>query len=357
MKAQQARVLCPDASIQEFDHSPFQEMDEAIETELSVFTTQMEGVWGFGHVGKKKRPDQLILPGSTAIFYLDLGKLRPSHAIVLAQQMLRTLRDDFRLCSSVGLARGKFPALIAARVTHPEYPKLIAPGEEKTFLAPYSITTLPLNRESSRRLEMFGIRTLGTFATLRGADVLTQFGKEGRVFHEWARGNDPRPVTSRPRKPSERLRESFDGAVEDRLVLEGVLERMGCDFEERFAASGMTTGKLELLLHLDNGKTLKAHQVLRAPTQDGRFIGRQLIRLLRQITYTCEVSSLEAIAHDLALPAMRQLGLFEQAPSQYLGDVLDNLSNRSGPEHLYRIADLDSTHWLTEYRYVLEPVA
>jgi nucleotidyltransferase/DNA polymerase involved in DNA repair len=357
MKAAQARALCAGANVQLFDDTPFQEMDEAIEAELSAFTTQIEGIWGFGYVGKKKRPDQSILPASAAIFYLDLGKLRPSEAVDLARQMQRVLRDALALSSTVGLSRGKFPALVAARVTQPAHPKLVAPGDEGAFLAPFTLDILPLNRETNRRLDKFGIRTLGAFAQLPAAAVLTQFGKEGRALHQWAQGRDTRLVVSRPRKPSERLRQSFDGAVENRLALEAVLQQFGCDFEQRLATNGLTTSKLELALHLENGQVLKSHRVLREPAHNGRLIGRYLVRLLSQLTLPCGVDSVEAIAHDLTLPVMQQLDLFGQVtPTRRLTDLLDTLSERFGTEHVYSVTDLDPDHWLPEYRYALEPV-
>jgi hypothetical protein len=117
------------------------------------------------------------------------------------------------------------------------------------------------------------------------------------------------------------------------------------------------TARLELVLHLDNGKTLKSRRILREPLQNGRLIGRQLVRLLAQLALPCGVESIEVIAHELALPIMRQLDLFEQAtPTQRLSDLLDSLSARFGSEHLYAITDLDPDHWLPERRYALEPV-
>jgi nucleotidyltransferase/DNA polymerase involved in DNA repair len=357
MRAQQAHALCPDAHVQAFDASPLEETGEAIETELSAFTTRIEAVWGFGHVGKKKRLDETLLPASAAAYCLDLGKLRGSDAVGLARQMQRILRDNLGLCSSVGLARGKYPALVAARVTQANYPKLIAPGEEAAFLAPFSIYILPLDRETGRRLERFSIRTVGAFAALPGAAVLSQFGKAGRLCHQLARGQDTRPVTSRSRKPSERLCELFDSVVDNQLILQAVLERIGCDFEQRLAVQGLMTGKLELVLHLDNGKTLKARRVLRENLQNGRLIGHQLIRLLSQCSLPCGVVGVEAIAHDLVLPAMQQLDLFEQStPTQRLSDLLDTLAYRFGSEHVYAVTDLDPEHWLPERRYALESV-
>ena len=118
------------------------------------------------------------------------------------------------------------------------------------------------------------------------------------------------------------------------------------------------TSTLELVLCLDDGKTQKARQVLRNPLQNGMLIGRQLIRLLAQLTITCEVVSVEVTARNLAPPVMRQLDLFSYAASaaHRRDDLIVALTARFGTEPLYRVADLDPDYWLPELRFTLEPL-
>jgi nucleotidyltransferase/DNA polymerase involved in DNA repair len=358
MRVRQAHALCPAAAIRLFDEAPFVDLGEAVETALSTFTTRMEAVSGFGYVGKRKKLEHALLPASTACYYLDLGKLRGSDALVLARHMQAVLSQTLALVSTIGLSRGKFPALVASRVAQPDQPKLILPGEEGRFLAPFPVSLLPLDRDASRRLGVFGIQTLGALAQLPRGAVLAQFGRDGRQLHALAQGNDPRPVIARPHKPSERLREALDGAVDNRLVLAALLEQMGCAFEQRLAAQGYTTRSVELILHLGNGKTLKSRRVLREPIQDGRLIGRQLIRLLAGLALPCGVVGVEAAARDLAAPVMQQLDLFAHPSptASRLSDLLETFAARFGTEHLFRVTDLDPDHWLVEERFVLEPV-
>ncbi len=358
MRVRQALALSPDGEIVLFDESPFQYIDEAIETALSVFTTRIEATFGFGNVGKRKKLEHSLLPASSACYFLDLGKLKGSDALVLAQKMQHVLRDDLGLASSIGLSRGKFPALVASRVAALDRPRLLPPGEEGAFLAAYPVKILPLDRETGRRLEVFGLKTLDAFANLPRAAVIAQFGKEGRLLHELAQGNDPRPVIARPRTPSERLQETLDGTVDNRLVLEALLVQMSCALEERLVTRGYLARSLELILHVDNGKTVKTRRVLREPIQNGRLLGRQLARLLSQLALPCGVVAVEVVARDLAAPVMQQLDLFAHpAPSSNrLSDLLETLSLRFGSEHLYTVTDLDRDHWLLEHRFALEKV-
>jgi nucleotidyltransferase/DNA polymerase involved in DNA repair len=358
MRARQAHALVPDADVRPFDDGPFQDRTESIEALLSTFSTRMEAVFGFGYVGKRRRSESAILPASAGLYYLDLGKLRGSDAVSLAQRLQNLLRHNVALDSSVGLSRGKFPALVAARIAQPDHPRLVQLGDEGAFLARFPVSTLPLDRETSRRLEMFGIRTLGAFARLPNAAVLAQFGKEGRALHQLAQGHDTRQVVCPPRPPSERLHQYLEGGVDNRLVLEALLAHMGCTLAERLKAQGMMTSTLELVLQLDNGKALKAKRALREPIQEGRLVGRQLIRLLSQLSISCAVDRVDVVARELAPPVMQQLDLFAHpAPAtNRLSDLLDVLTARFKTEHLYCVTDLDRDHWLPEWRYALEPV-
>jgi nucleotidyltransferase/DNA polymerase involved in DNA repair len=358
MRIRQAHALSPDAEIRSFDEASFLELDEAIETALSTFTNRIEAVFGFGYVGKRRKLEQPLLPASTACYYLDLGKLRGGDAVVIAQHTQSLLKDTLALDSLIGLSRGKFPALVASRTAQIDHPKLIQLGDEGDFLAPFAVNILPLDREASRRLEVFGIRTIGALARLPRAAVVAQFGKEGGFLHELSHGNDHRRVIARPHKPSEHLRKCLDGAVDNRLALEALLKEMGCTFEQELRSKEFTTRSLELVLQLDNGKLLKKRHALREPTQDGGLLGRQLIRMFSQMVLPCGAVSVEAAAHDLAAPVMQQLDLFASpAPTtNRLSDLIEMLSARVASEQLFCVTHLDPEHWLIEQRFVLEPV-
>ena len=125
MRTRQAHALYPDAEVRPYDDWPFQDMAEAMETLLVTFSTRLEMVAGFGSVGNRKKGEHPLLPASSALYYLDLGKLRGSDAVIMAQQLQNILCRDLALDSSVGLSRGKFPALVAARVAQSDHPTVL----------------------------------------------------------------------------------------------------------------------------------------------------------------------------------------------------------------------------------------
>ena len=88
----------------------------------------------------------------------------------------------------VGIADGAFAASLAARRGI-----VVAPGESAAFLAPFPVAALD-RPELAGLLVRLGVRTLGAFAALPGADVLARFGADGAVAHRLARGLDERPL-------------------------------------------------------------------------------------------------------------------------------------------------------------------
>ncbi|HZX03458.1 DNA polymerase Y family protein, partial [Kribbella sp.] len=63
-------------------------------------------------------------------------------------------------------------------------------------------------------LRRLGLRSLGAFAELSGAEVLTRFGPDGAFAHRLARGADDRPVTGREIPPELTRTLDFEPAVD-----------------------------------------------------------------------------------------------------------------------------------------------
>jgi protein ImuB len=125
-----------------------------------------------------------------------------------AERIVEHLAQSCGVEAQIGIAEGTFAAGLAARAG-----SIIPPGETPAFLAGLSITALgrPALADLLRRL---GIHTLGDFAALPAADVLTRFGFDAALAHRLAGGRDSRPLA--PRQPPADLdvTEAFDEPIE-----------------------------------------------------------------------------------------------------------------------------------------------
>ena len=93
----------------------------------------------------------------------------------------------------VGIADGMFAAALAARRG-----AVVPAGHTPAFLAEHPVGVLG-RPELADLLHRLGLHTLGAFAALPPAEVLSRFGLDGAQAHRLARGQDERPVA--PTRP------------------------------------------------------------------------------------------------------------------------------------------------------------
>ncbi len=92
-----------------------------------------------------------------------------------------------------GVGEGKFPALVAARVSQ-GLGATRAPADQAAFLASHSVDLLPVSTGTREALHRFGLHTLGQLAALPSATLVDRFGREGWVAWTLARGDDDSPL-------------------------------------------------------------------------------------------------------------------------------------------------------------------
>lgn len=103
-----------------------------------------------------------------------------------------------RTVCRVGIADGPFAAELAARHRRAiaSGSLVVAPDRAAEFLAPLAISSLE-RPELCDVLFRLGLKTLGDFAKLPGADVLARFAGDGLLAHRLASGLDERPPNTR----------------------------------------------------------------------------------------------------------------------------------------------------------------
>ena len=92
-----------------------------------------------------------------------------------------------------GLGEGKFPALIAARISDPPRATKV-PRDVAAFLSSRPVTLLPVSEVVVSAMHRFGLHTLGQVAAMDQARLVDQFGPEGEWAWNLANGRDDRPL-------------------------------------------------------------------------------------------------------------------------------------------------------------------
>jgi nucleotidyltransferase/DNA polymerase involved in DNA repair len=377
LSLRQARALCPHARFVPADQARYRHAFDALLEVLAGFTPLIE--------------PSLVL--HSALCWLDLGKLGKPEAAEMSRHIGQTLREKVRLAPAIGLAAGKFPSYVAAASLEPNKALILASGREAAFLAPFPLDVLPVNGEMTRQLRLLGIRTLGQLAALPASAVLAQFGVQGQLPHQLARGCDERPVLPRRPQATESASRQFEAPVADGAVLEAALQAMAVELAQRLQARSLIAQELRLILHLEDAAprrrdeaprrrdeaprrrdqaphkgdnaprrrdevTREARLVMRRPTGDPGRLARILYELMARIQVESGITGLEVILTDMRPATGQQLDLFVHRTGQEsrLRHALKDLVARYGAGCFYRVSLINPEAHLPERRFRLQEV-
>jgi len=269
-------------------------------------------------------------------FYLDFAgteRLYPDYEAAL-RRLQAEIRSRTGLSVSVGAARTKVVASIASRLERPRGFRMIAPGEEETFLTPLPVEKLHgIGHVHAGALAERGIATIGQLRQVPKPALQAAFGEAiGQQIWERARGLDGREVLL-PSTPKSVSRETtIEGGTIDTEFLGGLIEylseRIGSTLRE-YGKQARTIG-----LRIRYVDHFSAHQTVRIskPTNDERellaaakdLFGKLFTRRVAVRLVGASVTNLET--------DKRQHELFDTNANRrwYLNRGLDSVRGRYG---------------------------
>ena len=131
--------------------------------------------------------------GELGTAYVGLGGLERMYGgeARLARALLNAVSPDLQ--PRVGLAHGKFPAYMAARISGP-HGAFRVPANVGAFLAPHSINLLPVSSRLKEEMHRMGLHRMGAAASMSRDALIDRFGTEGRRAWELCNGTDHSPL-------------------------------------------------------------------------------------------------------------------------------------------------------------------
>jgi DNA polymerase-4 len=249
----------------------------------------------------------------------------------------RRVRDELRLCASVGAAPIKLAAKIASDIDKPDGLRIVPPDQLLAFLHPLPMSRLWGVGEVTRdKLAALGLRTIGDVARYPEHALTARFGETwGPHLAALARGEDPRPVDTADRPVSVGHRETFDHDHHDPHDLECVLLHQADRIGARLRRAELRAHAVVLYIKYDDFTQISRQTRLPDPTSDGGVIARAAIRLLGGVDIDdrkgrrVRLCGIAATALE-AREAPRQLTLDEprRARGERLGDILDGIRDK-----------------------------
>ncbi|MDQ4070859.1 MAG: DNA polymerase IV, partial [Actinomycetota bacterium] len=191
MPSMRARRLCPHALFLPGRYGVYQEHSRRLHAVLSSFTPLVEGI-------------------ALDEAFVDVTGARrlwgPAPAV--AASIRSRVYEELGLWCSVGVATSKFLAKLASEAAKPRAGppgsppspglgvKVVEPGEELSFLHPLPVGALwGVGPATRRRLDRFGIRTVGDLAAMPLATLTGALGEaQGRHLHALSWARDDRAV-------------------------------------------------------------------------------------------------------------------------------------------------------------------
>ncbi len=308
MPSMRARRLCPHAVFVPGRYELYHSHSKRLHAVLTSFTPLVEGI----------ALDEAFLDvtGSRRLW----GEGRQIAAAIRA----RVLADTGLACS-VGVATSKFLAKLASEAAKPRAGppgsppapglgvKVVAPGSELAFLHPLPVGALwGVGPATQRRLDRFGIRTVGDLAAMPLATVTGALGEaQGRHLHALAWARDERAVEPDRAVKSIGHEETYatDHYAMDTLRTEAL--RMADAVGNRLREAGVAGRTITLKVRFADFSTITRSRTVARPVEAGAAVARVAMELLDAVDPSPGVRLLGVSVSNLVPRPGEQLRLGE----------------------------------------------
>ncbi len=315
MPSVRARRLCPQAVFLPGRFERYIELSHQLHEIFLDFTPLVEGI-------------------SLDEAFLDVAGARRllGPAIEIAAAIRARIRGEMGLPASVGVATCKMIAKMASEAAKPSAsPRgavpgagvwVVAAGEELAFLHPHPVRALwGVGPATHRRLERFGVKTVGDLAALPVETLVGSLGPAlGRHLHELAWARDPRPVVAEHVVKSIGHEETFATDLRDPDVLHVEVVRQSDAVATRMRKAGMAGRTVTVKIRFHDFRTITRSRTAPAPIDSGLGLARLAGELLAAVDCSEGVRLLGVSASNLVERGAEQLR-FDSSAGHSGGDA------------------------------------
>jgi DNA polymerase-4/protein ImuB len=255
----------------------------------------------------------------------------------------------------VGIGEGKFVAWAAAVTSAPGEVCVVPPGRDAAFLSPLDVSLLPCSPDTLRRLELFGLRTIGDLAALPLGALQAQFGPEGRRLWELAHGLDREPLRPRRHEESASERLTFsEPTVSTEALLVGGRQLLGRLFR-RPALHRRAVRQMRLRAALGDGRSWERTVTFREATADRDQMLYVLRCTLEAALPSRPVEEMEVTLFGLTGQTGKQASFFaeKRRGRAQLEEALRQLKARFGQSPVYHVVEVEPWSRIPERQHAL----
>ena len=155
----------------------------------------------------------LIEPLSLDEAFLDVteNKRGMTYAVDIAKEIKRRIKDTTGLTASAGVSYCKFLAKIASDWQKPDGLTVVHPDKALDFISNLNVQKIRgVGQKTAEKMHRMGIFTGADLRKASLTRLSQEFGKMGRVFYDFARGIDNRPVIAEWERKSVSYEQTFE---------------------------------------------------------------------------------------------------------------------------------------------------
>jgi DNA polymerase IV len=229
---------------------------------------------------------ELVEPLSLDEAYLDVTASVQDldEAAQLARMIKQQIRSTTNLTASAGVSFAKFLAKLASDAHKPDGLTLISPAQAPAFLDALPIDKFfGVGKVTAAKLREAGIENGADLKGLSEARLRVLLGKQGSQLYRFARGEDERPVEPTRVRKSVGKEVTFERDLVDRDRMEGLLEHLASQVEQRLIELDVRGRTLTLKVRWSNFQLITRSVSRAHGFQDAQAMMPVLRRLLAQL--------------------------------------------------------------------------
>jgi DNA polymerase-4 len=243
----------------------------------------------------------------------------------------------------VGIGANKTVARIGARAAKPAGQRIVPPGQEAEFLAPFPLPWLAgIRPDALATLRVAGVRTIGDLARAPAAELGLAIGSPALALQRRAQGVDEEPVLSRSLKLPQ-WRESIEFAADqwEERILQTAIRKLIEPLLMRLREQRLEARRLTLRLRYTDRGESEAGVSLPAPSDLDTDFLPHVPALLRAAWKRCVRLRAIAVTVGSLYQPSPQLTLFgdskrESGALRKLAVTLDGLRRKYGADAVRR---------------------
>lgn len=269
----------------------------------------------------------LIEPLSLDEAFLDVTQNKIPLAVDIAREIKQRIFDTTGLTASAGVSYCKFLAKIASDWRKPDGLTVVHPNRAQEFIDQLQVTRIwGIGHKTAEHMHRMGIFTGADLRRCSQAHLIEEFGKMGRIFYDFARGIDERPVVAEWERKSVSCEQTFEKDIFQPSVITIELYHMVEELLRRLEKSDFEGRTLTLKV-----KFADFHQITRSLT-------------------TSSVLSTKEQILPLAKQLMSEVEYGREHPIRLLGlgvshAAADNSENNSLSDPLWKELELQFEPW------------